>query len=182
MTQGRGDMRETYPVTGEVFHYRIDERDGRILFDLEDGAQEDLPSTIALTIESRVGGEGLCRTESGRTYAFAWAWVGPELHLWLDGALYVFQRPEPRRRGSAAVAEASGDILAPMPGAVLEVLVAEGDRVVYRSTNVGRHVGELAGVAGTGHEVSITSLAAFRFEEGRIAEVWVEMDILSLTR
>ncbi len=136
MTQGRGDMRETYPVTGEVFHYRIDERDGRILFDLEDGAQEDLPSTIALTIESRVGGEGLCRTESGRTYAFAWAWVGPELHLWLDGALYVFQRPEPRRRGSAAVAEASGDILAPMPGAVLEVLVAEGDRVEQNQTVV----------------------------------------------
>ena len=64
----------------------------------------------------------------------------------------------------------------------LHELIAEGDRVVYRSTNVGRHVGELAGVAGTGHEVSITSLAAFRFEEGRIAEVWVEMDILSLTR
>ena len=64
----------------------------------------------------------------------------------------------------------------------LHEMIAEGDRVVYRSTNVGKHVGEIAGVAGTGNEVSITSLAEFRFEDGRIAEVWVEMDILSLTR
>ncbi len=64
----------------------------------------------------------------------------------------------------------------------LHELIAEGDRVVYRSTNIGKHVGEIAGVAGTGKEVHITSLAEFRFEDGRIAEVWVEMDILSLTR
>ncbi len=139
MTQGHGEMREMYPVTGEVFRYRIDEQDGRILFDLfdlEDRDQEDLPSTIALTIESRETGEGLCRDGSGRTHIFAWAWVGPELHLWLEGALYVFQRPESRRRGGTAVSEASGDILAPMPGAVLEVLVAEGDRVEQNQTVV----------------------------------------------
>ena len=44
----------------------------------------------------------------------------------------------------------------------LHELIAEGDRVVYRSTNIGKHVGEIAGVAGTGKEVHITSLAEFR--------------------
>ena len=61
------------------------------------------------------------------------------MHLWLDGDLLVFQRAEPsassgRRRGSAAANEATGDVLAPMPGSVLEILVEEGDRVERNQT------------------------------------------------
>ena len=41
----------------------------------------------------------------------------------------MFQQAERRRRGGASGVETTGDILAPMPGAVLEVLVAEGDPV-----------------------------------------------------
>ena len=138
---GQGEMRETYPVAGEVYRYRTDEREGPFTFELEDDLPAGLPPAIALSIESRETREGLCRTESGRTSEFAWAWVGAELHLWLEGALYVFQCAIPsagsgRRRGSATNAEASGDILAPMPGAVLEVLVAEGDRVEQNQTVV----------------------------------------------
>ncbi len=145
MTQSQGEMREMYPVAGEVYRYRMDEREGSFTFDfafnLEGEAGAGLPDAIALSIESRETGEGLCRTESGRIHAFAWAWVGPELHLWLDGALFLFQRAAPststgRRRGNASAAEASGDILAPMPGAILEVLVAEGDRVERNQTVV----------------------------------------------
>ena len=136
MTQGQGEMREMYPVTGEAYRYRIDEGESSFTFDLEGEAGAGLPAGIALSIESQDTGEGLCRTESGRIHAFAWAWVGPELHLWLDGALFVFQRAETRRRGNAPAAEASGDILAPMPGAVLEVLVSEGDRVERNQTVV----------------------------------------------
>ena len=132
MTPSHGEMRETYPVAGDVYRYRIDESDGRITFHLEG----DAPDTVTLAIESQEIGEGLCRTESGRTYPFAWAWVGPELHLWLDGALYVFQRAETRRRSRDTGAETSADVLAPMPGAVLEVLVAEGDRVERNQTVV----------------------------------------------
>ena len=137
MTQGQGEMREMYPVAGEVYRYRMDVQNGHFTFHLEGEVGADLPPTIALSIESRETGEGLCRTESGQTHAFAWAWVGPELHLWLDGSLFVFRRVETRRRGNAApTAEAPGDILAPMPGAVLEVLVGEGDRVERNQTVV----------------------------------------------
>ena len=136
MTLGQGEMREMYPVAGEVYRYRIEEREGHFTFDLEGEVPAGLSSATSLSIESRETGEGLCRTESGRTHAFAWAWVGPELHLWLDGALFVFQRAETRRRGNAPGAEEPGDVLAPMPGAVLEVLVAEGDRVERNQTVV----------------------------------------------
>ena len=136
MTQSQGQMRETYPVTGEVFRYRADEQDGRFAFSLEGDKSAALDAAMILSIETRQTGDGLCRTESGRTAPFAWAWVGAELHLWLDGALFVFQRVETRRRGGAGPADAPGDILAPMPGAVLEVLVAEGDRVERNQTVV----------------------------------------------
>ena len=139
MTQGQGEMREIYPETGEAYRYRIEEMESHFTFGLEGEVTSDLPPAITLSIESRETGEGLCRTESGLTHAFAWAWVGPELHLWLDGALFVFQRADPsassgRRRGNAPAAEVPGDVFAPMPGVVLEVLVGEGDRVERNQT------------------------------------------------
>jgi len=149
VTQNQGQMRETYPVEGEVYRYRLEDSEGSFTFELEGdhfgrlraGVPEGLLPTITFNIESRETGEGVFRSESGRTRPFAWAWVGPELHLWLDGDLLVFQRAEAttgsgRRRGNAATAEASGDVFAPMPGAVLEVLVSEGDRVERNQTVV----------------------------------------------
>ena len=136
MTQSQGQMRETYPAEGEVYRYRAEERDGSFAFSLEGDEPSALDAAMSLGIETRQAGEGLCRTESGGTHHFAWAWVGAELHLWLDGSLLVFQRAETRRRGAGAATNAPGDILAPMPGAVLEVLVAEGDRVERNQTVV----------------------------------------------
>ena len=136
MTTSQGQMRETYPVEGEFYRYQSEEQDGLFAFNLAGDEPAISDASTTLTIESRQAGEGLCRTQSGRSLPFAWAWVGAELHLWLDGALFVFQRAETRRRGASAATEASADILAPMPGAVLEVLVAEGDRVERNQTVV----------------------------------------------
>ena len=135
MTTGQGQMRETYPFAGEAYRYRTAEDDRRFTFSLEGDDPTAPEESIALEIDAATG-EGLCRTESGLTVPFAWAWVGAELHLWLDGDLFVFQREESRRRSGRSVADAAGDILAPMPGAVLEVLVAEGDRVERNQTVV----------------------------------------------
>ena len=138
MTQSQGGMREIYPDAGEVYRYRIedrvDDRESHFTFEIEGEAPADFKPVITLGIESRETGEGLCRTESGYIHPFAWAWVGSELHLWLEGALFVFQRADTRRRGAAAASQASGDVLAPMPGVVLEVLVGEGDRVERNQT------------------------------------------------
>ncbi len=134
MTLGQGFMRQTYPTAGAPFRYRIEEKEGNISFELEGDVPSGSEPVITLGIESRDNGEGLCRDEYGRTRPFAWVWVGPELHLWLDGDLFLFQRVESRRRGASTVADDTGDILAPMPGAVLQVLVSEGDRVERNQT------------------------------------------------
>ena len=108
---------------------------------MDGDAVEGQGPSISLDIDSRRTGEGVCRTETGRAFPFAWAWVGPstssgELHLWLDGDLHIFRRTEGRRRGGTAGADVSGDILAPMPGAVLNVLVAQGEKVERNQTVV----------------------------------------------
>ena len=136
MTQSQGEMREMYPETGEAYRYRIEEREGYFTFELEGELRSGTEPSITVRIESRQTGEGLCRTNWGRTYPFAWAWVGPELQLWLAGDLFVFQRAESQRRGNAPANQMPGDILAPMPGAVLEVLIREGDRVERNQTVV----------------------------------------------
>ena len=135
-----GQMQETYPEAGEVYRFRAEEREGEFTFVLEGDSSEGSAPALTLAIERGETGEGWCRTELGRTYPFAWAWVGAELHLWLDGDLFVFRRADPattsgRRRGSAGD-QGPGDVLAPMPGAVLEVLVQEGDQVERNQTVV----------------------------------------------
>lgn len=144
MTQNQGQMREIYPVAGEAYRYLLEELGGKLTFRLDGDVSEGLPDSLTFSIESGAAGEGVLRPSTGsgragRTRLFAWAWVGPELHLWLDGDLLVFQSDSstnPRRRGNASAAEESGDVLAPMPGAVLEVLVGEGDSVERNQTVV----------------------------------------------
>ena len=136
MTQDRGRMRELYPVTGEAYHYRTEALEDSFTFALEGEGPEGGEATIRLSIEARPAGEGLCRTAAGRTIPFAWVWVNTELHLWLDGALFVFQRPEARRRSAAPDDEASGEVRAPMSGSVVAVLVSEGERVEQDQTVV----------------------------------------------
>ena len=134
MTSNHGEMRETYPGRQGDYRYTLQEQEGRITFELEGESPSSAGPAVDLTIEAHEAGEGLCRSTDGRIHPFAWAWVGPELHLWLEGALYIFQRPESRRRGGAQASELAGDILAPMPGTVLEVLVAEGEHVEQNQT------------------------------------------------
>ena len=140
ITSGHGELHEVHPIGGDPYRYRFDEVEGCLIFSLGDDGQGGPDVTISLSIDSPKVGEGICRTESGRSYPFAWAWADQELHLWLDGAVYVFQRADPTagpgRGRSAVAAAATGDILAPMPGAVLEVLVAEGDEVGQNQTVV----------------------------------------------
>ena len=136
MTQSQGEMQELYPVAGDAYRYRATADDQIYTFVLDDDVPETSASGINLSVERTGSGEGLCRIDSGETLPFAWAWVGPELHLWLDGNLHIFRRSETRRRGGPGAAESTGDVLAPMPGAVLEVLVSPGERVERNQTVV----------------------------------------------
>lgn len=59
-------------------------------------------------------------------------------------------------------------------------LVAEGDVVVARPTGTGTHRGEFMGVPPTGETMETTAMEMYRFEDGTIAEAWINLDMLGL--
>jgi steroid delta-isomerase-like uncharacterized protein len=61
-----------------------------------------------------------------------------------------------------------------------ERVVAEGDTVVVRYAVSGTHTGEYRDVEPTGHRAEWTGIAMYRVAEGRIAEIWLEENRLSL--
>jgi steroid delta-isomerase-like uncharacterized protein len=64
----------------------------------------------------------------------------------------------------------------------VEDLIAEGDKVVCRNVVTGTHQGEYMGIPPTGKPVTYNEIFIFRFEDGRIAETWGVVDVLSQMR
>lgn len=64
----------------------------------------------------------------------------------------------------------------------VEELVAEGDRVTARFTARGVHGGEFMGVPPTGRAITMTGIEIFRIQDGRIAELWGEVNLMGLMR
>jgi predicted ester cyclase len=62
----------------------------------------------------------------------------------------------------------------------IDILVAEGDMVVSRSTGTGTHTGELMGIAPTGKRMTVTTIAISRIAGGKIAEMWSEVDTMGM--
>jgi steroid delta-isomerase-like uncharacterized protein len=61
----------------------------------------------------------------------------------------------------------------------VEDLIEEGDRVVARQTVTGTNLGEYMGMPPTGKSVIYNEIFIFRFADGRIAETWGVVDVLS---
>lgn len=78
---------------------------------------------------------------------------------------------------SRAVFEAFGDF-----SATVEDVVAEGDMVAMRVTVRGTHDGEFMGLEPTGRSFEFGNMVFTRIEDGRIAERWVQPDLLGLLR
>ena len=64
----------------------------------------------------------------------------------------------------------------------VEDVIAEGDKVVCRNTVTGTHRGEFRGLSPTGKSVRYSEIFIFRFVDGRIAEIWGVVDVLSQLR
>jgi steroid delta-isomerase-like uncharacterized protein len=62
----------------------------------------------------------------------------------------------------------------------VEDMVAEGDRVAARFTARGVHKGSFMGLPPTGKPIIMTGIEIFRIEDGRIAELWGEANLLGL--
>lgn len=61
----------------------------------------------------------------------------------------------------------------------IEDLIAEGDKLVARNTVTGTHQGDYMGVPPTGKSVTYNEIFIVRFANGRIAETWGVVDVLS---
>ena len=135
-----GLIRELGPAEGPVLSYEITGQAG------QERAFEEVTLRVAvdgqeieLSITAAGNDQGWCRTSDGRAHRFLLSWVGEELHLWLDGYLFVYERVDARRVDARRPARqdqaaAGDDILAPMPGTVAEILVQVGDQVELGQT------------------------------------------------
>lgn len=68
------------------------------------------------------------------------------------------------------------------PGAhhSIDDLIAEGDRVVLRTTAQVTHRGRFQGIEPTGRSVTFTALVIYRIRDELIAESWGEIDFMRL--
>jgi steroid delta-isomerase-like uncharacterized protein len=64
----------------------------------------------------------------------------------------------------------------------IEDLIAEGDRVVLRARDRGTHRGPYRGIPATGRPVEFDTIAIYRIENGKVAEVWQQMDVQALMK
>ena len=62
----------------------------------------------------------------------------------------------------------------------IEDSIVEGDKIAMRQRFQGTHRGEFVGIEPTGAEIDSTSFVVCRVEDDKIAETWVETDMLGL--
>jgi steroid delta-isomerase-like uncharacterized protein len=62
----------------------------------------------------------------------------------------------------------------------LEDVIAEGDRVVVRWTTKATQVGDFLGIPPTGKGYTIPGIDIYRLEDGKMAEHWHVVDMLSM--
>ena len=64
----------------------------------------------------------------------------------------------------------------------LQAMVAEDDKVVYRTTLRGAHTGEFLGMPPTGKTAQIDDFTMLRISDGKILEWWYDCNLLALMR
>jgi predicted ester cyclase len=64
----------------------------------------------------------------------------------------------------------------------IEDLIAEGDKIVARTTMTGTHQGDFFGIPPTGRSVTLTGVHIMRVADGRVIEHWGSNDDLGMMR
>jgi steroid delta-isomerase-like uncharacterized protein len=97
----------------------------------------------------------------------------------------LFHAPVPSgATGAQALKEVWTVLVRAFPDISLTVedLIAEGDKVVGRTTVRGTHQGDYMGLAPTGKPVAYNEIFIFRIDNGRVAEIWGVVDVFSQLR
>jgi steroid delta-isomerase-like uncharacterized protein len=64
----------------------------------------------------------------------------------------------------------------------IEDVIADGDRVMWRSTLRATQTGAFRGIPPTGKEIRVSAMTIMRVDNGQFAENWGEQDNLALLR
>ena len=64
----------------------------------------------------------------------------------------------------------------------IEDVIAEGDKVMYRTTMQGTHTGEFLGISPTDKSVKINDFTLLRIVDEQIVEWWYECNLLELMK
>jgi predicted ester cyclase len=85
----------------------------------------------------------------------------------------------PDLRGFRAVGSA---VIGAMPDvtATLEDLLADGEKIIERTSATGTHTHPLLGIPATHRTVKFTEIHIYRFQHGKIVEHWPEVDFYAL--
>lgn len=62
----------------------------------------------------------------------------------------------------------------------VEQLISTGDYVIGRWKQTGTHVGKMGNIEPTNEDVTITGIEINRFEDGKLAETWQEVNLLTM--
>jgi len=65
---------------------------------------------------------------------------------------------------------------------VIDDLFGEADKICIRWRYLGKHEGDFMNIPPTGKDVVLKGITIERFENGKIAELWAEMDIFDLLK
>jgi len=96
---------------------------------------------------------------------------------------FVHHLPDPRLpAGKEGLKLVGQSIVGGFPdvNVTVEDLLSEGDKVIERTTARGTHTGEFNGIPPTGTAVTWTEIHIYRLEDGKIAEMWSEINLLGL--
>jgi steroid delta-isomerase-like uncharacterized protein len=91
-------------------------------------------------------------------------------------------RPTQPAPGPAGQKQIAADFRAGFPDLSfdLDLVVAEGEYVVARWTASGTHLGAWGKLEPTGRRAAFSAVNIFRFENGKVAEIWNHRDDLGL--
>jgi steroid delta-isomerase-like uncharacterized protein len=98
---------------------------------------------------------------------------------------FVYHLPIPGLApGREGMKQAGGLVVAAFPDvhATVEDLLADGDKVVERTSVHATSKGAFAGLPPTGKPVEWTELHVYRIVDGKVAELWSELNLMGLTQ
>jgi predicted ester cyclase len=62
---------------------------------------------------------------------------------------------------------------------MIDEIGAEGDKAAYRGTESGTHRAEFLHIPATGKSATWTEVQFFRFQDGKVVEHWIDVDLFS---